>query len=133
MCDEKNMVMQAVKAYGCTCLAWRTDRPPRSRQRRENALKIYVGNLPYAATSEDLLELFQRYGQVAEANVIMDRETGRSKGFGFVDMPNQAEASEAVDALNSSQVRGRTLRVSEARPRPDRGSRGRTGRDRGWR
>lgn len=102
-------------------------------------MKIYVGNMPYGATSEDLSELFRQYGHVAEANVIMDRETGRSKGFGFVDMPNQTEASEAVDALNSSQMQGRTLRVSEARPRADRGpgrdgGRGRPGRDRGgWR
>lgn len=101
-------------------------------------MKIYVGNMPYSATSEDLSELFRQYGHVAEANVIMDRETGRSKGFGFVDMPNQTEASEAVDALNSSQMQGRTLRVSEARPRADRGAgrdggRGRPGRDRGWR
>jgi len=96
--------------------------------------------MPYGATSEDLSELFRQYGNVAEANVIMDRETGRSKGFGFVDMPNQTEASEAVDALNSSQMQGRTLRVSEARPRADRGG-GRDGgrggrpggRDRSWR
>lgn len=115
------------------------DRPPRSGQRKENALKIYVGNMPYGASSEDLAALFGQYGHVAEANVIMDRETGRSKGFGFVDMPNQSEANEAVDALNSSQMQGRTLRVSEARPRNDRGPRrpgggGGGGRDRGgWR
>lgn len=103
-------------------------------------MKIYVGNMPYGATSEDLSALFGQYGSVAEANVIMDRETGRSKGFGFVDMPNQSEGSEAVDALNSSQMNGRTLRVSEARPRGDRPDRGggdrggdRGGRDRGGR
>ena len=108
--------------------------------RQEIALKIYVGNMPYSASSEELEELFKQYGHVAEANVIMDRETGRSKGFGFVDMPNQSEAAEAVDALNSSQMQGRTLRVSEARPRNDRGPRGGGrpggGRDRdrgGWR
>ena len=99
-------------------------------------MKIYVGNMPYAATSEDLAELFNQYGSVAEANVIMDRETGRSKGFGFVDMPNQTEAAEAVEALNSSQMQGRTLRVSEARPRTDRARGPRPPRDRdrgGWR
>ena len=95
-------------------------------------MKIYVGNMPYSVTSEELSEMFGQYGQVAEANVIMDRETGRSKGFGFVDMPNQTEANEAVDALNSSQMSGRTLRVSEARPRGD-GGRDRGGRDRGGR
>ena len=85
-------------------------------------MKIYVGNMPYAITSDELSELFAEHGQVAEANVIMDRETGRSKGFGFVDMPNDAEAKDAINALNSTQMSGRTLRVSEARPRPDRGS-----------
>ena len=84
-------------------------------------MKIYVGNMPYAVTSDELSELFAEHGQVAEANVIMDRETGRSKGFGFVDMPNDAEAKDAINALNSKQLSGRTLRVSEARPRHDRG------------
>lgn len=87
-------------------------------------MKIYVGNMPYAVTSDELSELFAEHGQVAEANVIMDRETGRSKGFGFVDMPNDAEAKDAINALNSTQLSGRTLRVSEARPRPDRGGGG---------
>ena len=86
-------------------------------------MKIYVGNMPYSVTSDELSELFAEHGRVAEANVIMDRETGRSKGFGFVDMPNDAEAKDAINALNSSQLNGRTLRVSEARPRSDRGDR----------
>ncbi len=93
-------------------------------------MKIYVGNMPYSVSSEELSEMFGQYGQVAEANVIMDRETGRSKGFGFVDMPNDAEANEAVEALNSTQMSGRTLRVSEARPRNDRGDRDRGGHNR---
>ncbi|MDE0659668.1 MAG: RNA-binding protein [Gammaproteobacteria bacterium] len=98
-------------------------------------MKIYVGNMPYAVTSDELSELFAEHGHVAEANVIMDRETGRSKGFGFVDMPNDGEAKDAINALNSSQMNGRTLRVSEARPRSDRGDRGDRGGDRGdrWR
>ena len=87
-------------------------------------MKIYVGNMPYSTSSEDLHELFAEHGNVVDANVVMDRETGRSKGFGFVEMPNDAEAREAIDALNTSQLSGRTLRVSEARPRPDRGSGG---------
>ena len=87
-------------------------------------MKIYVGNMPYSTSSEDLHELFAEHGNVVDANVVMDRETGRSKGFGFVEMPNDAEAREAIDALNSSQLSGRTLRVSEARPRPDRGGGG---------
>ena len=98
-------------------------------------MKIYVGNMPYAVTSDELSELFAEHGHVAEANVIMDRETGRSKGFGFVDIPNDGEAKDAINALNSSQMNGRTLRVSEARPRSDRGDRGDRGGDRGdrWR
>ncbi len=87
-------------------------------------MKIYVGNMPYSTSSEDLHELFAEHGNVVDANVVMDRETGRSKGFGFVEMPNDAEAREAIEALNSSQLSGRTLRVSEARPRPDRGGGG---------
>lgn len=87
-------------------------------------MKIYVGNMPYSTSSEELEQLFGQYGNVGEANVIMDRETGRSKGFGFVDMPNDAEATEAINSLNSSQLSGRTLRVSEARPRTDRNDRG---------
>lgn len=94
-------------------------------------MKIYVGNMPYSTSSEDLHELFAEHGNVVDANVVMDRETGRSKGFGFVEMPNDAEAREAIEALNSSQLSGRTLRVSEARPRPDRGGGGGGGRN--WR
>ena len=97
-------------------------------------MKIYVGNMPYSTSSEELHELFAEHGNVVDANVVMDRETGRSKGFGFVEMPSDAEAREAIDALNSSQLSGRTLRVSEARPRPDRGPRGGGGGGRGnWR
>ena len=95
-------------------------------------MKIYVGNMPYSTSSEDLHELFAEHGNVVDANVVMDRETGRSKGFGFVEMPNDAEAREAIDALNTSQLSGRTLRVSEARPRPDRGGGGGGG-GRNWR
>lgn len=126
--------MGAAKAYGCARIALGADVFAFGRG-KENALKIYVGNMPYSITSQELAELFGQYGRVAEANVIMDREMGRSKGFGFVDMPNQTEANEAVAALNSSQMGGRTLRVSEARPRGDRGGGDRGGgRDRGgWR
>ena len=95
-------------------------------------MKIYVGNMPYSTSSEDLNELFAEHGNVVDANVVMDRETGRSKGFGFVEMPNDSEAKAAIEALNSSQLSGRTLRVSEARPRPDRPPRGGGG-GRNWR
>ena len=80
-------------------------------------MRIYVGNMPYGFGSRELSELCSQHGQVADANVIIDRENGRSKGFGFVEMPNDDEASAAIEALNSSRIGGRTLRVSEARPR----------------
>jgi len=88
------------------------------------AKNIYVGNLVWDATADDLLELFKNYGQVARAQVITDRETGRSRGFGFVEMDNDAEAQAAVDALNGYNFRGRPLTVNEARPREDRGGGG---------
>jgi RNA recognition motif-containing protein len=88
------------------------------------AKNIYVGNLVWEATADDLLALFQSYGAVARAQVITDRETGRSRGFGFVEMDNDQEAQAAIDALNGSPFRGRPLTVNEARPREDRGSGG---------
>src|SRR5204863_1507907 len=88
------------------------------------AKNIYVGNLVWDATADDLLELFKEHGQVARAQVIMDRETGRSRGFGFVEMDNDAEAQKAIDALNGFMFRGRALTVNEARPREERGGGG---------
>jgi RNA recognition motif-containing protein len=88
------------------------------------AKNIYVGNLVWEATADDLLALFQSYGAVARAQVITDRETGRSRGFGFVEMDNDSEAQAAIDALNGSPFRGRPLTVNEARPREDRGGGG---------
>jgi RNA recognition motif-containing protein len=81
---------------------------------------IYVGNLTWGCTSDDLLDLFQAYGQVAKAQVVMDRETGRSRGFGFVEMANRDEAKAAMDALNGFQFQGRALTVNEAKPREPR-------------
>lgn len=83
--------------------------------------KLYVGNLPYSATSEELNQLFGTHGAVKSADVIMDRETGRSKGFGFVEMGSEAEAKAAIAALNGHQLGGRALTVNEAKPREDRG------------
>jgi RNA recognition motif-containing protein len=85
------------------------------------AKNIYVGNLTWECTADDLLALFQEHGSVARAQVITDRETGRSRGFGFVEMDNDAEAQKAIDALNGADYRGRPLTVNEARPREDRG------------
>ena len=87
-------------------------------------MKIYVGNLPYTATDQDLQEKFEAFGQVDSATVVMDRETGRSKGFGFVEMGEKAEADAAITALNGQDMMGRALRVNEARPRTDRGGGG---------
>lgn len=88
-------------------------------------MNIYVGNLPYGTTGDDLRELFAPYGEVASASVIMDKFSGRSKGFGFVEMPTQAEAEAAIKALNESDLSGRNIRVNEARPRTERPPRGR--------
>lgn len=83
-------------------------------------MNIYVGNLNYQVTNEELKEVFTEYGEVASANVIMDRETGRSKGFGFVEMPDDSAAEEAINGLNGSSYMGRNLRVNQAKPREDR-------------
>ncbi len=83
------------------------------------AKKLYVGNLPYSFSDTDLHQLFSAHGAVQSAQVIMDRDTGRSKGFGFVEMADRAEA--AIEALNDEDVNGRKLTVNEARPREDRG------------
>jgi RNA recognition motif-containing protein len=80
-------------------------------------MNIYVGNLSYSLTEEELREAFAAYGEVSSAKVLMDRETGRSRGFGFVEMPNQSEAETAVSEVNGKEVGGRPLRVNEARPR----------------
>src|SRR5262249_28593209 len=86
--------------------------------------KLYVGNLPYTITDSELQQLFEAHGQVRSAQVIMDRDTGRSKGFGFVEMASDAEAQAAIDALNGAQQGDRTLTVNEARPKPGGGGGG---------
>jgi len=92
------------------------------------AKKLYVGNLTYDVTDSTLEQMFAAHGAVKSAQVIMDRDTGRSKGFGFVEMSNDQEADTAIREMNGKQVGGRTLTVNEARPRDDRGgSRGRPG------
>lgn len=81
---------------------------------------IYVGNLAYSVTSDDLRAVFAEYGEVSSANVIMDKFSGRSKGFGFVEMPDSSAASAAIEALNEQDLQGRNMRVNEARPREER-------------
>lgn len=83
-------------------------------------MKIYIGNMPYSVTSEELEALFGAHGRVQDAQVITDRETGRSKGFGFIDMPDNSEADEAIKALNGTQLSGRQITVNQARPRRER-------------
>src|SRR5687768_1326176 len=90
--------------------------------------KLYVGNLSYNVDSSELEQLFGAHGQVVSAQIINDRDTGRSKGFGFVEMANDAEADAAIAALNGQQHGGRALTVNEARPREDRGGGGGGGR-----
>ena len=92
------------------------------------AKNIYVGNLVWDATADDLLALFQEHGTVARAQVITDRETGRSRGFGFVEMNDDAEAQKAIDALNGADYKGRPLTVNEAKPREERSGGGGGGR-----
>ncbi len=82
--------------------------------------KLYVGNLPYSVAEEKLQELFSRHGSVVSARIITDKFTGRSKGFGFVEMGSSEEAEKAVAALNGTQFEGRTIVVSEARPQQPR-------------
>ena len=86
--------------------------------------KLFVGNLGYGVGDRDLQQLFAQYGTVQSAKVITDRDTGRSKGFGFVEMANDNEAKAAITALNGAEVEGRALTVNEARPREDRGGGG---------
>ncbi|HYT88732.1 MAG TPA: RNA-binding protein [Gemmataceae bacterium] len=89
--------------------------------------KLYVGNLAYAVTDSDLQQMFEAHGTVQSAQVIIDRDTGRSKGFGFVEMGSDAEAQAAIAALNGVEKDGRPLTVNEARPKPDGGGGGRGG------
>ncbi len=95
------------------------------------AKKLYVGNLSYGMADSDLENLFAPYGTIQSAQVIKDRDTGRSKGFGFVEMDTAEQAQAAIDALSGQDVNGRTLTVNEARPREDRGDRFAGSRDRG--
>ncbi len=88
------------------------------------AKKLYVGNLSYATSDSELQQMFEQFGTVQSAQIIMDRDSGRSKGFGFVEMGNDQEAQAAITGLNGKEVGGRSLTVNEARPREDRGGGG---------
>jgi RNA recognition motif-containing protein len=86
-------------------------------------MRIYVGNLKYSVTDDELMAMFSEFGDVSSADVIKDKFSGQSKGFGFVDMPNKSEAEDAIQALNDSMQDGRKLTVNEARPRTERAPR----------
>jgi RNA recognition motif-containing protein len=84
------------------------------------SIKIYVGNLPFSTTGDDLADMFQEYGPITSADVISDRDTGRSRGFGFVEMENEPDGRKAIEELDGAEVDGRVLTVNEARQRkPD--------------
>jgi RNA recognition motif-containing protein len=87
-------------------------------------MNIYVGNLPYSVTDADLRETFSRYGSVDQVNLIADRFSGESKGFGFVEMANNSEADAAIKGLNGSDLKGRNITVNQAKPKTERPSRG---------
>jgi len=80
-------------------------------------MNIYIGQLPYSVTEEELKTIFAEYGEVASLNLIMDKYSGRSKGFGFIDMPNNSEADKAIKALNKSMLNGREIKVNQAEER----------------
>ena len=95
-------------------------------------MNIYVGNLSWEVTQEDLKEAFEAHGQVASANLVSDKYTGKSRGFGFVEMPVEDEARAAMGALNETDLKGRQLNVNEAKPRNDRGGGGGGDRRSSW-
>jgi RNA recognition motif-containing protein len=86
---------------------------------RGSLVKIYVGNLAYGITEGDLREAFSEFGDVSEVTIIMDKFSGQSKGFGFVEMPNNSEADKALKALNGKQLKGRNIKVNQAKPKGD--------------
>jgi RNA recognition motif-containing protein len=83
-------------------------------------MKLFVGNLPFSATEDELRSAFEAHGEVSDVALIMDRETGRPRGFAFVEMPDSGQANAAIEALNNSDFGGRSMNVNEARPREDR-------------
>ncbi len=87
-------------------------------------MKIYVGNLPYSVSEDDIRKTFEPFGEVGEVNIIIDRMSGRSKGFGFVEMANDDEGNKAIEGLNGTELDGRQLNVNMARPRVERDNRG---------
>jgi RNA recognition motif-containing protein len=87
-------------------------------------MNIYIGNLAFSVSEDDLRQAFEAFGQVASASIIKDKISGRSKGFGFVEMPDNAQAQSAIESLNGKDLKGRAMNVNEARPRPEGGRQG---------
>jgi len=99
--------------------------PQGGQDKKEIRMNIYVGNLSYEVTEEDLQKAFEGFGQIDSVKIIKDNYSGRSKGFGFVEMPDNTEAQSAIDDLNDKELKGRTLKINKARPRTEnRGGRG---------
>jgi RNA recognition motif-containing protein len=98
------------------CMGWRPKKPAKGNRVK----KIFVGNFSFSTTEADLRQLFEPYGAIESVTVVTDRDTGRSRGFGFVEMPNDNEAEAAITALNGNADGGRPLTVNEARPKADR-------------
>jgi RNA recognition motif-containing protein len=105
---------------------------PLSNRQEDDVKNIFVGNLDFHATEDSLRTLFERYGTVNSARIMTDRDTGRSRGFAFVEMANEAEADKAIAALNGYSMDGRALNVNEARPKPERSFGGGGGGGRGF-
>jgi RNA recognition motif-containing protein len=97
----------------------------RDKQKTECRMNIYIGNLSFDTAEENLRQAFQGYGEVSKVNIIADRYTGKSRGFGFVEMPTKGEAQAAITGLNGQEMDGQTLNVNEARPRTERSGGGR--------
>ena len=83
-------------------------------------MNIYVGNLSYDVTEDEVRDIFSSHGEISSISIIKDKYSGQSKGFGFVEMPNQAEAEEAIKALNESELKGRNIKVNQAKPKEER-------------
>jgi cold-inducible RNA-binding protein len=117
--------LRAFANPGKTAFCLLHDSPDSQRQKEGNLKNIFVGNLSFNTSEDELRQAFEAYGQVERASILTDRETGRSRGFGFVEMTNAEEGEKAIAGLNGSQLGGRTINVNEARPKAERAGGGR--------
>ena len=112
------IVRDTAGPFSCCGCGFRSYKLHDTEEEDEENMDIYVGNLPYSVTNNELQDMFAEFGTVESARVISDRETGRAKGFGFVEMRDSAEANKAIEALNGMDMNGRALRVNESQPKP---------------